>query len=196
MNTQDAGIRQQWQNSHKGGFTLLETIVAIIILSVTISAFISAVVKSLQVYEDARLRFTAARIAQEGMELVYSKVTNHVNDALTNPPVDWKTNLVGDWEADATKPDQLDPSKKFDAVSGPLRYICVIANPPQDKGKYGYCKNGGDVKVPGDFTRDVQVLPIGGAYEKVRIVVTIRWKTRISSEQYSLESAVFGTPHP
>jgi hypothetical protein len=128
------------------------------------------------------------------MELAFNKALNHEQKSSEDITYDWRTNLVGSWEIDATKPNELKPNGSFTPAStGSLRHLC-ISHPT---GKYSYCRGAQDRKIIGDFTRLVRVEDVGspGVTQRVKIIVTTEWRTKFSRENFTLESIAFG-PNP
>lgn len=60
------------------GFTLIETIVSIGLISLVLAVFVSTVASSLRLSGTGNQRYIASKIAQEGMELFQSKRNNNV----------------------------------------------------------------------------------------------------------------------
>ena len=78
----------------KKGFSFLETVIAIGILMISSLAVYGATVRILNNVNEEKTRFTAAYLAQEGIEVVRNmRDTNWINEALT-----WNTGLdAGDY---------------------------------------------------------------------------------------------------
>jgi prepilin-type N-terminal cleavage/methylation domain-containing protein len=179
-------------NSHRHkGFTLLETLIAILILSAVLSGFISVVIISLRSFETAKQKYLAAKIGQEGMELLINKKDNNVIcvESGSCPISDWQENLIGSWEVDATEINSLLPAQTFNSYD-PSNYICIIETGP-DAGMFGYC---GDPKnyIDGNFTRELNVISLGN--ENILVKSIVRWKNRGISKELTLEEILFGLP--
>lgn len=87
---------------HKG-FTILETIVAIGLISGVLAIFVNAVYLSIRSLDNAERKYIAAKIAQEGMELFVSKRNNNVlclqnEDTCGVTLSDWQEDL---WDANS-----------------------------------------------------------------------------------------------
>lgn len=177
---------------HNKGFTLIETIVATFIIVMLLSSFIGLVVLGMKSFNFSKQRYIAAKIAQEGMELIINKRDNNVfcvrNEDCTAIS-DWQEDLVGEWLVDATKPDELLPGNSFQPYEAG-KYLCIM-NDPNYKGMFGYCDNPSNY-IQGNFTRKVEVVRIDR--DKVIARSIVQWKTRLGSgtEQLILEEIIFG----
>lgn len=180
----------------KNGFTLLETLVAISILVLVLAGFFSLVVISLRSFEVSKQKYLAAKIAQEGIELLVNKRDNNVfciEGGGSCAISDWRENLIeggiGSWEVDATKTNQLIalPAQKF-KIYDPSRFICIVEVGPYI-GMFGYCP----VKyLSGNFTREVEVT--GLSNEKILVKSIVRWQDRGIPKELILEEVLFGLP--
>ena len=174
------------------GFTLIETLVAATIFVAALGGFTTLAVLSLRSATTTELTYTAAKIAQEGMELAIGKRDNHVIciESGSCPISDWQDNLIGSWEVNATRPNDLEPQQRFQSYDQ-SRKLCFIKSPPHDRGKFGYCGNPGDA-IPENFTREVRITKLGE--EKILVASIVSWDKRFSTESLKLEEVLFGLP--
>ena len=154
----------------KRGFTLIETLVAVSLLSVAIVAPMSLTTKSLAAAYYARDQIVAFHLAQEAVETVrHFRDNNILQTALGNPTdilagiplgVPFTVNTIDDSIDSAScnsgicPPLQLDPTETF----------------------YGY----GDDWTDTRFTRTVGVETVadtGGVPQEIRVTVTVSWRT-------------------
>ncbi len=112
------------------GFTLVETLVAIGILSLSIAAAFTAVQSSLQNSGNVKDQITAFYLAQEGMEFIKNIRDENALHSLNGTPTDWLASLS--------------------AVSGDACYFgstCIIDSPlgktatARCSGSFGTCPN-------------------------------------------------------
>lgn len=185
-------IRKIRQLKDQKGFFLLETLIAIVVFVLVLSALISLVVFSLRSFETAKQKYLAAKIAQEGMELLINKRDNHIFCLATSeacPINDWQDNLIGSWQVDASESDRLLPERQF-RLYDPSNFICVIKGGSKD-GVFGYCGNPADY-LPGSFTREVRVESLN--YESVLVKTIVRWQVRGADKEKIFEEVLFGLP--
>jgi len=80
----------------KSGFTIIELMATIVIISIGVLGTYSVVQQMIRVTSSASQRLTAAYLAQEGIELIRNvRDTNWIRD------LDWNAGLAtGDWEVD------------------------------------------------------------------------------------------------
>lgn len=178
--------------SNQRGFTLIEALTAFTILVMVLGSFITLVLLSMRSFEVSKRRYTAAKIAQEGMELTISKRDNHVLcvESGSCSLSDWKNNIIGSWEVDATQINQVLATGQFGSFDS-SRKLCIKETPPKDAGKFGYCGNPADA-LPGEYTREVRITAISD--EKVLAQSIVNWKSRFFSDSLVLEEVLFGLP--
>lgn len=171
---------------------LLEALVGIFLFATAFTAVMTMVAGSLSLLGDARRTFIATRAAREGMEMMLGKYENNAACLLSGscPISTWQDNLIGVWEVDATKANQIDPQKKFDTYTG--RKLCVAKSPPREKGKFTPCQGGSDVPLAGAVTRKVTVQWLDN--EKAYVVVEVSWDRRSSGSRHTmrLEEMLYG----
>lgn len=76
------------------GFTLLETVVAVMILSFAILGPFALAAQSLRVSRDARQELVATQLAEEGIEAVHNMRDNASADDITIDQSQWMQNIV------------------------------------------------------------------------------------------------------
>src|SRR4051812_46204680 len=79
---------------HKKGFTLVETLVAVSILSLSIGAAFAAVQSGLQASSGAKDQVTAFYLAQEGMEYIKNVRDNNALNAINGGSNTWLTGMA------------------------------------------------------------------------------------------------------
>lgn len=178
-------------NSSNKGFTLIETLVAIAVISMVLTAFVNLALGSMRGKDTAELRYTAAKIAEEGIELVINKKDNHVlcvqEGGGTCPPIgsNWQADLIGTWQVDATKDSQFLATGNFQTFNS-NDFVCL-----ENSGLFSYCASP-DKRLPGNFTRRVVVQSLGS--ENIKITSIVNWDDRENNKQLILEEVVFGLP--
>ena len=164
------------KTNKKRGFTVMESIVAFTILSLSVTAFSGIIVNSMRNFRNSQEKYVAAKIAQEGMELAVNKKDNNVQCVESNvacPLSTWQENLIGSFKVESARPEKLLPNHVFDDFEQD-EYICVLDVPPQDRGKFGYCPGQGQgVVFPAQYTREIAITSIDA--QSVRIQSIVRW---------------------
>ncbi len=157
--------------SIKRGFTLVETLVAILVLSfilVSVTALLTRTMRATTISQDSEI---AAKLAQEGLELVRAKR----NRNLVDETVPYDHNLSGQiWKLDSTQLNALQVGGEFLRVGQGSEYLCRRTAPATLAGKYSYdCPPGESVPLPGNFQRTVRVTSVT-PYSMV-VVSTVTW---------------------
>lgn len=180
------------QNSSKTtqGFTLVETLIAVLLLSVSLIPIVSIMTRTFTITTISQQRFTATKIALQGIELVRNKRDNNIL-CITNPVVpcafaDWTNNLVGPWEPDITDTDSFHPGYSFDGWAN--RELCISTQSGTFKGRHTYCDGVDETTLPGHFKRKVVVSAIS-AYS-VAVTSTVTWA---GGETLVLDTVLFNT---
>lgn len=160
-----------------GGFTLIETLVAITILSFAVAGPLYAASRAFVAAEISREQLVASYLAQEGIEYVRAlRDQEYLTMYSTNPSVAW-TNFVSNIGSVCASPSfcTLDPMLTIGYGSG-----YALANCPS--GVCGplylnsnvYRQQVGGTVTP--FTRKIQVTPVTATDELV--VSTVTWNSR------------------
>ena len=102
---------------------------------------------------------------------------------------DWQDNLIGTWEADAAKIDQLLPQNKFNSYDS-SHFLC-LKTAGTEAGKFGYC-TGAEKPIFGNFRRKVEIIKIDG--EKIHVRVTVDWETKTTNRSLVIEEILYGLP--
>jgi len=201
-------------NASRGGFTLVETLVAISILSLAITGPMVIAQKGIGSSVYARDQVTAFYLAQEAVEYIRNvRDTNRIADYIDpNPPhvTDWL------WEFDQNGANCMNPSKcqidtgagnppgSFTSPSpgsgaGAAINACTIsnglcANPIYFNSATNFYGYGGTTGswTPTQFTRTVDIKEIVTGVEAV-VTVTISWQTAIFAppESFTIAEHIF-----
>lgn len=155
-----------WQQKATHGFTLVETLVAVSILTVAVASALSLTARSLSTAYYARDQITAFHLAQEAVETVrHARDGNILLNAFGTERdlLDGIPSVTGQpFTVDTTNDNMnLCPSS---GICPPLR---------TDGTLYGY--NSG--WTPTTFTRSVRAEFVGGSLDEVRVSVTVSWKS-------------------
>lgn len=154
------------------GFTLIETLVAISLLSVAIVAPMTLVSQSLKSAYYARDQVTAYNLAQEGIEAVRAiRDGNILVNALTGANVDLLTGIAVDGQ-----------SFVIDARNNEIWTTCTDTPLKTDGTLYGHgtdpcTQNGADGWTPTRFHRTIVASFVDVAHDEIRIESTVRWRT-------------------
>jgi type II secretory pathway pseudopilin PulG len=178
--------RSDLGNSMRRGFTLVETIVSIGLLTLVLGALVSSVTTSLKLAESGNKKYIASKIAQEGMELFQSKRNNNVmcienNDTtpcsipdaayLGAGEKDWRYGLyertVGNkdlppqapWRINQYEIDGNNPNSLLVGLTlAEYNPTHYLCQQSALSGRYNYCGVPSQY-IPGNFTREIRVTP-------------------------------------
>ncbi|MBX4211121.1 type II secretion system GspH family protein [Candidatus Parcubacteria bacterium] len=170
-------------NQSQKGFTLLETLIAIMILTASISGIFTAVQKGLQTASYARDQVSAFYLTQEAVEFV-----RNIRDENLLKSQNWLTGL-----------DTCMSPKKC-AIDSLTRDICDISLSGCDSRIYynagtnlsGFKQS--SVYVPTNFLRSVQLRPVQGTSDEVAIVVSIDWNSVLIQRNFVVRENLFNLP--
>ena len=154
------------------GFTLIETFVAISILTISIIAPMTLAAKSLSISYYVRDEVTASYLAQEAIETVRNvRDSNSLNDLTTSSGIDQMTGIPSTTGAPFTVDAHV-------AVNNSMQLCSSTCQPVQSNGTfYGYNDGSGGTWVPTRFTRTVRATYVDAAKTDLRLVVDVTWQT-------------------
>ena len=132
-----------------GGFTLIEILIAITVITLGIVGFYAAITRVASLTFSNSSRFVASRLAQEGIELV-----TNIRDTNWIKGTDWDSGLTnGDYRV------QYDKDSLLTYSSVPLKI--------NSDGFYNY-----DSGSPTKFTRKITITHISSVELKVKVQIT------------------------
>jgi prepilin-type N-terminal cleavage/methylation domain-containing protein len=167
------------------GFTLVETLVAISLLTVAIVAPMGLAAQSLQSAYYARDQITAFYLAQEAIESIRAIRDSQVLQ-IAKSSSGSSINLFGPIPL-SNQPFTID-ARKTDP--GQAIAICTGSCPPlqTDGTLYGYQSGWQDTY----FTRTVRAAFVQGTQDEIRISVTVSWKTAgIQARSFTISSDLY-----
>jgi prepilin-type N-terminal cleavage/methylation domain-containing protein len=164
-------------SKQQAGFTLVEAMVAIAILSVSITGPLVIAEKGISSAIYSRDQVTASYLAQEAVEYV-----RNVRDTNKNKGDDWMTGLGECVSSHCTIDATMDVSLGGAIVNVPSGAPELISI-EKSSGLYGYAPGW----TPTIFRRLVSMsVPSGGADREVVVSVNVSWNTRLSSSEKEL----------
>jgi prepilin-type N-terminal cleavage/methylation domain-containing protein len=152
------------------GFTLIETLVAVTLLTVAVIAPITLTAQSLQTAFYARDQITAFYLAQEAIEAIRSILDGQILQ-ITQTANASGLNIFGPIPL-SNQPFTVDA--RIANSSGAITSCSGTCPPLQTDGTlYGYQSGWSN----SNFTRTVKAAFVGAGQDEIRITVTVTWQT-------------------
>jgi type II secretory pathway pseudopilin PulG len=155
-------IKKYFKRKYEKGFTIIEALVAIMVITIGITPALYTAVSATRLSENIENNLIAAQLVQEGIEIVRAMrdrnrllCTDFSTGLLGTSIVDWSTDWVACASRDLTDAGATPPRLNIDS-----------------SGRYGYA-SGTQTK----FTRTVTVTEVVANIE-LRIVSTVYWAAR------------------
>ncbi len=167
-------IKLPLSSENGAGFTLIEIIVAISILSFGILLVYNAFSMIVNLTYNISSRFTAAYLAQEGLEIVKNlRDNNYINNTV------WSTGLTG-----CTTGCQADYKTENPAQLMPYNNAFLALN---DDGFYSYDAGGS----PTIFTRKITINNVLGNSDILNVDVLVSWSYRGQSFSFDANEYLY-----
>jgi prepilin-type N-terminal cleavage/methylation domain-containing protein len=183
------------------GFTLVETLVAISIFSLSVLGIMSVLSQGIKDTNYSKRKITATYLAQEGVEYVRNMRDTYVLFDATDPQAGWNDGFLNKFQncqaigcyiedEDVSYIDNSQPIIDVDVracgdatcSSRPLLYN-------ETTGKYGYVSG-----INSGYYRKIQVVPItdgDGEVNEVKIISTVYWSQGSGSYNVSFSESLF-----
>ncbi len=162
------------------GFTMIELIVTLAILSFGIIGVYSAFTPLVYLTSNISSRLTAAYLAQEGMEIVRNIRDNNIIAAASNPGIGWSDGLLecnlgcqADYKT-ATSAEQFDNQLK---PYNETTYLSLDSD-----GLYSHDQGGTATK----FKRNIIIEQDGSNVDALKVSVIVSWN--YNSQPFSFEA--------
>ncbi len=155
----------------QAGFTVLESIVAIAVLSLAISGAFSAVQQSLSQAIIAKDEVKAFYLAQEAFEMIRNKRDSNLVANINNGPVDWLDGITDADKCPFNNTCRVNADSSFE-ICGAAWDSCPVLK--QDTGGsnptylYGYTSG-----IDTNFKREIQIESINA--DEISVTVQISW---------------------
>lgn len=166
----------------KNGFTIVETLVAIGILSVSILAGFTAVQNGLKSSNTAKNQITAFYLVQEGMEYIKNKRDDNALDFINGGTSTWLTGLN---TCTGSGTCQVDPPQGTVSACTGGPATCNVLVLTTATGLYGY---GAGTQT--SFRRGIQIRP-GTLADEVFVTITISWLQGNTTKSFQVTQSVF-----
>ncbi len=167
------------ENNNKKGFTLVETLVAIGILSLAITATFTAIQSSLKTSNIAKDQITAFYLAQEAVEYIKNKRDENALHNTVDGVTTWLNGL-----SNCASPSTCTIDSGAQAVT-----LCSGTCPVlrQNPASYLYGYNAGWTAT--NFTRSVQYTTL--STNEIIVTVTVSWTNHGVSKTFQVSELIF-----
>lgn len=182
MNTNHA----QPHTKKNGGFTIIETLVAITILMIAIAGPLTIANQALHAALDARDQMIASNLAQETIEEVRNLKDNYANEGslLTI----FQNHIDANFSSGNTYTAEADPfgSYKFSTCTVEGNGDCALY-----LGSNGYTYSQNDA-VPTNFFRSFTLAPVGDPLSATEYLLTVNvsWNTNSAGNQIQVQDLI------
>lgn len=173
--------------SNQKGFTVLESIVAIFILSLSISGVFTAVQQSLSQAIFAKDEIRAYYLAQEAVEIIRNKRDINQIDRINNLAT---TNWLAGVSELSTDPCSFGKICRADVVPFSLTRCgddwdsCPNLNYDSNSSLYTYASGSGT-----NFKREIQIESVSST--EVSITVRVSWKKGLINREFKIKTHLF-----
>lgn len=183
------------------GFTLVETMVAISILSLTVASAFTAVQMGLKASIGAKDQITAFYLAQEALEFIKNVRDENALHSLENPSsINWLQGLSETkddpcWMGDTNYPQKTCTIDSAKGISGGVASCtggfgtCPNLNQDSSTGLYGYTSGGN--WNPTNFKREIQISMLPTVTDAITVTIKMSWSTEGVSKTFTITGSVY-----
>ncbi len=161
----------------QSGFTLIETMVAIVVLGIAIGAPMKLASDSLQNAEYIQRSLTGAFLAEEGIEYIRQYRDSNL---LAVPPLDWMTEIQSKCGT-GCRVDVWETTPADSIIACSSNCVLYVNN---TSGRYSHDENDGPASP---YTRRIRVEAVGTGGNEVKVISTVTWTHKTQTYTYVLE---------
>jgi prepilin-type N-terminal cleavage/methylation domain-containing protein len=177
-----AEFRETSQRKQESGFTLIETMIAIVVLGIGVLSLAATFASGITYMMSSQEDFIAQQKAQEAVESVFTARDNNLPFASIANTVNGGIFVTGPTPLCNFGPDGI--AGTIDDVCGPGNIDCI-----QTPGPDGILGNADDVCRPlGNFTRTIAIAPVSPGLNS--ITVTMNYFAGRLTRQYQLTTYI------
>ena len=186
----------------QSGFTLVEALVSVLVLSASLVAITSLLTRAIQATIISQDYLIASKLAQEGLEMVRVKRNNNLiaraaaADPATAASINWNDDLYdasgtgGTWEMEAAEAGTVlahgGTFTSADPANRASWRVFRIYTSGVNAGKYTYSNAGTTRLVPGNFKRIVTITRITDY--SAAVTATVAWG---STDSFTLSTVIY-----
>lgn len=167
---------KHFPKNHQKGFTLIETLFAILLFSASLVALMTVAGKGISATSTAQQQITAHYLAQEGLET--ARNARDVNNVLK---IAWDTGI----DTCVDFPCMVRYVNINNDKAAPELKICED-NCKVYKAFGAFVDNSANPKEESEFFREIKAIPVGSNGDEYKIVSTVRWKAKSIERKVSL----------
>lgn len=183
------------------GFTFVETLVAVSILSLVVAATFTSVQMGLKASIGAKDQIIAFYLAQEAIEFIKNVRDENALHSLEDPSsINWLHNLSETkddpcWMGDVNFPQKTCTIDSAQGISGGVSACaggfgtCPNLNQDSVTGLYGYTAGGN--WVPTNFKREIQISMLPTVTDAITVTIKMSWITEGIPKTFTITGSVY-----
>ena len=182
------------KNKFNMGFTLVESLVSISILSLSIAATFTAVQVGLKSSIYAKDEVTAFYLTQEAMEFIKNTRDTNALYSLNGTVTNWLTGLVvtsggASGPCDYSKVCTIDSQQNLITNCSSGTGTCPVLNRNTSTGAYSYATGANQVATT--YRREIKLATVANNTNEVLVTITTSWMSGAASRSFQITQSLY-----